>query len=62
MCTQSEDRTNRSIKERAGVREQERSNCYDPGKNRRVKERMLRRQRNEGTAAVQRTEKKKKSK
>lgn len=56
---QSEDRTNRSIRERGSVREQERSNCYDPGENRRVKERMLRRQRKEGTVTVQRKEKKK---
>lgn len=42
------------------VREQERSNCYDPGENRRVKESMLRRQRKEGTVTVQRKEKKSK--
>lgn len=59
VCTQSEDRTNRSIRERGSVREQERSNCYDPGENRRVKERMLRRQRKEGRVTVQRKEKKK---
>lgn len=38
MSTQSGERTNRSIRARGRVREQERSNCYDPGKNRRVKD------------------------
>lgn len=62
VCTPSEGKTNRSIRERGSVRELERSNCYDPGENRRVKERMMRRQRKEGTVTVQRKKEKKKSK